>query len=215
MAGDPSRRVICREEGGGRVNDTVVLACGHVIYTSPWGRYHDAKTLGCMRCGRGEPVSEEDVRRRAEIEAWARRRKHDREALGAVTEPPDPAAVEGAPEEPPSLIEPDEPRVTVAPAPARLAAGRRRWDPRGWFRRPPVTVLAIMRYEGDFDLSFLMAGERVQASDTGPGSCEVITPRGSLDCQVGDFLVRLGDGRLGRYHPVAASSSDQTVPDGR
>ena len=44
---------------GGRV--AVKLSCGHVFSVQAHGRYHYAKTLGCIKCQAGTPVGRDDV----------------------------------------------------------------------------------------------------------------------------------------------------------
>lgn len=55
------RRVVEREPYpyGGRLG--VKLSCGHVFSVRAYGRYHYAKTLGCIKCQDGKPVGPEDI----------------------------------------------------------------------------------------------------------------------------------------------------------
>jgi hypothetical protein len=80
---------------------------------------------------------------------------------------------------------------------------------RAWLRLAPprrcVEFAQAMLFDGNFELAFLLPDERVQSLGEGSGGCEVISPRGSVACHVGDWLVRGTKGELVVCRPPASS----------
>jgi hypothetical protein len=65
----------------------------------------------------------------------------------------------------------------------------------------PGTLLdhaQVVRYDGSFDLEILCADEFVRSAGDGSGACEVVGPKGTLRFDIGDWILRTEDGRLGR-----------------
>lgn len=62
---------------------------------------------------------------------------------------------------------------------------------------PGVTIMArTMRYDGSFQLAFLVAGEEVCSAGDGTGACEIHGPHGVLRVELGNRVTRTNDGRL-------------------
>lgn len=54
----PRRRIVDRAHGYGRMNDALLLSCGHVYFAVPFSRLSQAKTTTCEKCRDGITIDQ-------------------------------------------------------------------------------------------------------------------------------------------------------------